>query len=497
MIADLDRIHTRIGDDVVEALLGGRVLAPRTVRAMLIDELRKEAGHVPEPDENLPPRMWFLQLVRSCTPDDESCLLPHLVKVLDRMDPGSHQTLTVHRLADEWNALAALPLFAPKWDWLQRKLSGDAAEAVRFATGGRVTVAPSHCRTAWNALHYLVGHTALPSGGPPWMRLMMRLWKQTSGETEGRELYALTRLTVGKSLALAAQLDLLVPQAPIAAAERQQTPDYLIIGIAHDDRSSDRYRVSYWLQAPGDPMPLPGVEHRTADRQGLEVAVDEMISLAEREEGIRLSEEELQLEIVLPLELLNLPVHGWSVGRPGPQAELAAHYQVVLRSLDRLRNHNWHRVWRQRWAQLHEPSPKHKFMDPVDFPPGPGDLTRLVAQLKEEKCVAVVLSGPPEHERSRGRREAEAALLTGTPVLVWHRTKETNEEFRNYVLRLLRPRLTELPGKVTDARRHDLAEAQDSPSRHLAVLWDDPDRNPYAPPLNPFALDDSLGSGAL
>ncbi|MFF4254442.1 hypothetical protein ACFY1L_24880 [Streptomyces sp. NPDC001663] len=497
---ELDVIHSRIRDDVVRALSAIQVLAHQAARILLLDVLRDEAGRSLELVETPTTRLWCLSLGRTCTQHfGGPCLLPELARALDQVDPGSYQTLAVHRLADEWNAAGALVLFGRKWAWLQEKLSGDATDAVRFATEERVTAAPLHCDSAWDALLHLVGHTAPPGGVPPWMLLMVRLGKELGG-ADGRELFALTRKTAlekEQSPELAARLDALAPRVLRTAHVPSQASDYLIIGVTHEDRSVETYRVSYWLQLPGDPEPIPGRGHRTADREHLEIAVDEVVSLAEEEEGAGQRRGELQLEIVLPLELLNLDVHGWFVGRPGPQAELAAHYPFVVRSLDRLRNHSWHRVWRQRWDQLEEPGSKHKFMDPVDFPPGTGDLTRLVAQLKEEPYVAVVLSGPPEHERSRGWREAEAALRTGTPVLVWHRTEETNEEIRRYVRRLIRPRLAELPTKVTVARRRHLAQAQDSPSRHLAVLWDDPDRNPYAPPRTPFAPDDPLGSGAL
>ncbi|MEU6253349.1 hypothetical protein [Streptomyces sp. NPDC047043] len=492
-------IRNRIRGEVVEALVKSGVLTTQSARTLLLEELQDKVGRELQSDDTLVPRMWIMRLVRSCTQDGEACLLPELVNVLDLMAPGNHQTLRVHRLADEWNATLALTLFAHKWAWLQEKLSGTGTEAVRFATEGRVTGAPSHCGTAWDALLHLVGHTAPPGGVPPWMRLMVRLAKELGGG-EGRELFALTRKTaleVEQSRELAARLDGLAPHVLKAVPGPQQASDYLIIAITQEGRSRKLYRVSYWLQLPGHPELVPGTGDRTADRKGLEVAVDQVVSLAEQDEGIRQRKGELQLEIVLPLELLNLDVHGWSVGRPGPQAELAARYQVVVRSLDRLRNHSWHRVWRQRWEQLEHEDFKHKFMDPVDLSPEAADLTRLVAQLNKEQYVAVVLSGPPEPERSRGWREAAAALLTGTPVLVWHRTEETNEELRKYVGSLIRPRLVELPTKVTAARRDDLAEALDSPSRHLSVLWDDPDRNPYAPPRTPFAPDDPLGSGAL
>ncbi|MHC3470612.1 VMAP-C domain-containing protein [Streptomyces sp. 7R007] len=495
---DLDGILWRIRREAVEALVGVPVLAYPNGRITLLRELQVGARRRLDPVDAPNLQLWCLGVVDLCTPGRGPCLLQCLADALDLVDPETEQTLTVHRLADEWNAAVTLPLFAPKWAWLREKLSGDAAEAARYATDGRVPAAP-HCGTAWEVLLHLVEQAALPGGALPWMRLMIRLWQQTCGEPEGRELYALTRRTAGRNPELLAQLDLLVPRAPAAEADSPQSTDYLIIGIAPADREPDRYKVSYWMQSPLDPAPVSRGRSVTVPLDGLEAVVDDIVSRAEDEEGARRRRAKLELEFILPLELLNLPVHEWMVEHTGSRIALAAQYQVVVRSLDRLLNQRWHRVWLQRWQRLHLPGPRFKFMDPAEFPHDTGDLSRLVARLNEDQYVAVVLSEPPEQGRPRGRREATAALSTGMPVLMWHHTMETNEELKRYVRTLIRFPVTDLPTRVAEARRRNLAQSQarNPLTQHLAVLWDDPDRNPYAPTPNLYAPDDPLGPEAL
>lgn len=507
MVEAPDEIQKRIRLDVVEALLGITALTGTAARNELLLVLQDEVGRSLEPPENLTRRMWYGALVRSCTQDGEPCLLPGLVRALDQVDPGSHQTLTAHRLAEEWNAAVTLPRFTPKWDWLHGQLTspaaGAAADLLTFATHGRLTALPSHCGTVWHVFLHLYGHTAPPGGLPPWMLLMVRVSKLLGG-ADGNEVFVLTRNTAkDESPELAHRVDLARRTSTAPALAVPRATDYLVISIDPHSRVTGQYAVKSWLQSQVDPdrietVPGPEAPHPVV-RAGLEDAVNEIVSQAERVEGVRRRRAELRLEFVLPLELLNLPVHRWSAGRPGAQAALAARYEVVIRSLDRLRNQDWHRVWLQRWQRLDKPGSTSKFISPAGFAPDPGNLSQLVAQLNEEQFVVAVLSEPPEPGWPRGPREAEAALWTGMPVLLWHHTMETNAEVKRLVRNLTKGRLSDLPTKVAVARRRGLAQhrAQNPMTQYLAVLWDDPDRNPYTPVPQPFAPDGPVGPGAV
>ena len=81
------------------------------------------------------------------------------------------------------------------------------------------------------------------------------------------------------------------------------------------------------------------------------------------------------LEFILPRSLLNLPVHlrrkDFESGDPRP---LCLDYPIVVRSMERMRNTQWHRVWRRRWQTLMErpSSARVHFADP-------GRLSRLTS----------------------------------------------------------------------------------------------------------------------
>lgn len=516
----LPDIRRRIRGEVVDALHGAPWVSEPSARALLLRRLARETGEPVHLGDLSDAHPWCRSLVLACTRDDRPCLLPGLARALYASDDGGEQAPAVNRSADEWEAAADLGRFVPRWTWLRLELTlrpaDDLRELLHTATDGRVRQPPEHCVTVWDLFLYLVGLAAPPDGVPPWMTLLDRVARDLGPRTQ-RDLPKLTRqsaLELGGP-DLAARLDQArwARRTPVPAA--RPSADYLLIGIAPDPLTLDWYTVSYWLQSPderGRMVTTPGStvrrvrlgqatlrDPRTAGRPGeeradalrdmqlaaLEEAVGEIVSLVEVEEGARGRGADLRLEFVLPLALLNLPVHWWSAGRGGSRAKLAARYEVVLRSLDRLRNQGWYREWIKRWKRLQsgfdcEPV----FMTADGFPGDTRDASGLVARLNDERYVAVMLSEPPDPWRSRGPYEAEAALSSGLPVLLWHRTEEANVEIERSVNQLLRGRLPDLPARVAAARRQVLVRTPEANpvTEHLAVLWDDPGRNPLAPP---------------
>ncbi|MFJ8789986.1 hypothetical protein [Streptomyces sp. NPDC102462] len=523
----LPAIQRRIRGEVVDALQSVRSMPYDSFRALLQDELADEIGR-PFALGDLPDwRMWCRALTRACTRDGEACLLPGLARVVQDLDQNGPPAPALHRAADEWTAASALGRFVPHWTWLRLELNGrpddDLGELLRAATDGRMTRPPDHCTSVWDLFLYLVGQAARPGGVPPWTVLLDRVARERGPRTR-RDLPKLTRHSVldlgGPELADRLDKDRWARRAP--AVLPRSAVDYLLIGIAPDPLTTDWYTVSYWLQSPDEhgrlvttpgravrrvrltaaallaPGPAGARDERAAALReeqlaALEEAVNEIVSLVEVEEGARGRGADLRLEFVLPLELLNLPVHWWSAGRGGARAKLAARYEVVLRSLDRLRNQGWYREWIRRWQRLQSGSDcRPVFMTAESFPSDARDVSGLVAQLNDERYVAVMLSEPPDPWRQRGPHEAAAALSSGLPVLVWHRTEETNVEIKQSVNQLLRGRLPDLPARVAAARRQVLVEPPEAHpvTEHLAVLWDDPGRNPLAPgePVAPGAL---------
>lgn len=263
--------------------------------------------------------------------------------------------------------------------------------------------------------------------------------------------------------------------------------EYLAIHIAPDPLENGRYTVSHSLMSDaGGPNWQHGDPMQRVPTDGLQHAVTRIIKTVEGGGGDRLAH--VWLEFVLPFELLNLPVDWWPRDTTEvPNVPLAVDYPVVVRSLDRLQNRDWYRFWRTRWQQLaRDEHPSKSVYVNVAHQNG-NHLRGLEARLGDnEHCVALVLSEPPLPDHGNGRRELHAALRSGLPVVIWHRAGRSTKEFRGVLDGLLTEGLSRFPAKVAAYRRRAAIDAADDEDaahigRHLAVLWDDPDRKPVRP----------------
>ncbi|MGP4084776.1 VMAP-C domain-containing protein, partial [Streptomyces sp. KR55] len=93
---------------------------------------------------------------------------------------------------------------------------------------------------------------------------------------------------------------------------------------------------------------------------------------------------------------------------------------------------------------------------------------------------------PPLPGREHGRRELQAALRSGLPVVIWHRAGRSTKQFRDVLDGLLADGLPRFPARMAAYRRRAAIDSADDRSaahigRHLTVLWDDPDRKPVLP----------------
>jgi hypothetical protein len=216
----------------------------------------------------------------------------------------------------------------------------------------------------------------------------------------------------------------------------------------------------------------------------LEAAVDGIVTATER----RWAEKDgpVTIEFVLPWELLNAPVDTWykelSSRSPTP---LAMDYLIVVRSLERLYSRQWHRLWRSRWRILIDGSYAEQ---PVYFAQPDQTDIRLDAILRREmNVVAMVLHQPPTPS-SVGESQALAGLRAGLPILIWHRSQLVDPSVRAVVSSLLeelpsgRRGLAQLPARIALLRQRAWGEEAGGGSRHvghgLAILWDDPHRQP-------------------
>jgi vWA-MoxR associated protein C-terminal domain len=282
-------------------------------------------------------------------------------------------------------------------------------------------------------------------------------------------------------------------RAPGAASPAPWSPsDYLIIGLRPllDSAPGSDALLSHWRRVhPGEQ--LKGADRRI-DLREAESAVRTLIRQAESEWAYLLTND-LALEFVLPRDLLDLRVERWHKAPfQGVDGVLGEDHQVVVRSLDRLNRRDLHGGWVRRWDAFAQGRAGRVHWFPEDGRPH---------LLSDPPPAVVVLSAPPSPRAVRRARgsvdELAEALRVGVPVVLWDRRGEDDQAFREALRSLLNrhdPR--ELPSVVRALR---IASGDRDPEgkteedfivgRHVALLWDDPNRMPVAlartPPVPP------------
>ncbi|MFE6409693.1 hypothetical protein ACFVOR_22495 [Streptomyces sp. NPDC057837] len=453
--------------------------------SLVLDRLRSP-GLLPH---HAAPRNQYIALLRLCLRGDPAPGRPSglgcIAMVLDLVDPGSPEVATLSRLADEWQAVRTLPAeFTQAWDLLEEALlsvrltAEERGRLAMTATLSRLRRLPDHCIGAWSDFLHVVGQNSAPRQVPPWMVYLDKATEWMSQEHR-RELRALNRRRAAR-WGLGDALDRRRYDSPwtgrVSAAIHDE---HLAIRIRPAPFDEDHYSVSHWFHSDARSPHFEGRrDSPVIPFSDLQRTVSDVISEVERAEGDRPGH--LRLEFVLPLDLINLPVESWPLDAEDPHLVLGAAYPaVVIRSLDRLLDERWHRRWRLRWQKLKdEPTSSSWYISVPDR--GPRHHEKVLAGMLDERQVAVVLSEPPEQDRPRGCLEIKAALRTGYPVVVWHRTSESTAEFRQALSDLLADGFADLLPRITRFRQEAaaLGSEHDHIGRNLAVLWDDPDRKP-------------------
>ncbi|MFI8088766.1 hypothetical protein ACIF9R_10670 [Streptomyces sp. NPDC086080] len=266
--------------------------------------------------------------------------------------------------------------------------------------------------------------------------------------------------------------------------------DYLIIRLRPllaADTSGDTLLSYWWRLHPG--------EQRRGDDQRIELrhaeaSVRVLLRRAEEEWAYALRNE-LALEFVLPRRWLHLSVENWAKTPFGPSAGLLGEdHQVVVRSMERIDRRDLHGRWGRRWEAFTAGRAGRVHWFPED---GRSHL------LSEPTPAVVVLSGPAGGAAGPGAAEGEQldelseALRVGVPVILWDRREGRDPQFRS-VLRALMDRhdVRDLPIVVralrTASGTRD-AEGRCVVGRHVALLWDDPDRMPVVAAGSPAAAE--------
>jgi hypothetical protein len=425
-------------------------------------------------------RLDLLEIVRSCLRDPRG--LPALLATLYDFAPGSDPLRRITELVESSPVLAIMPQGELR---KIRALLGRArhldAHALLYAAAGDLTPLPDRPpATLPEAFDFLAGANARADGLLPVMALVEHAAAGLDEPAAQRPLAAALRDwndSQAVALGLAAELQAL-RSALARRTAAEPAPACLVVQLTRHGIGSERYVLSYWRQMrPGAWQPERG-EDRMVALSEVESAVEQLIGRAEADWSR--SQGSPALEFVLPLHLLNEPLE-WlpMASRSDSATALCLSYPVAVRSLERMRAKEFHRRWRNRWQRMmdspgiacHWDTSGRRGHDSVQWN------GRLAA---DEGLASVALSAPPLPGPAGSRASLEAALRAGVPLAVWDRRDGPPGEFRKRVKELMKGPPAELPDRVRRLR-HEAATAAAAqrhghPGRHLAVLWDDPNR---------------------
>jgi hypothetical protein len=486
---------------IVDLLVGAPTMRSAASRALLAEWTQYYSRRRLQVPDNAFPRQWLLGLVReACAGEAGPAALRDAVAVIDP-DSGAHAELA--RLVESWHsadlaATARIRWHGPAspgraapaidivdvWAELSAELSTVPAETARAAfeeaTVGRALTVPWHCSTAWHLFVHLTDHGGHPAEPEPYQLFLVALLR--AGWLSPR----LERLAEAWARAVATEhgtvVAALLPAPP--PGPEPDRPVHLVTRLEHAGPAGSRWRLS-WALVRYRPTALVGAGNGTEGlgRDQLEPAVSDLVRATER--GLSHSAGTLVLEFALPFDLLDLAVEWWHKTEPyGPSKPFATSYIVTLRSLERMQNPEWHRVWRERWRHVHAPaeSVTHWCETSLDDDP-----LRLAARLgARPELVVLVLSGPPLLG-TRGHDELVAGLSAGIAAIVWTRPDDGPQgaaddgalaaELRKY---LGAGPAADLPAGAHRLRVDAQIRASDRPSAllglRLVLLWDDPER---------------------
>jgi NTP-dependent ternary conflict system VMAP-like protein/effector-associated domain 2 (EAD2)-containing protein len=487
--------HLRISTDLVDVLASLPLMQQPEPRQQFMRQLRQQLDHRVDQRVELrdhpEPRRQCREIVDGCFPAPP--MLWVVVEVVELFVPAAIQLRRLQRLLHERDVVDVLA----EEDWLELRdrlqeiYPQDSGRLYQRATEHQLAAPPPWCEQAWDMFVHLSGQNAPASGLPPGMVFLLLLEQEVDSATAG--LLRRRNQRMATELAVTAQLDRRRAVMNTGGDQPFERYVYLVIQVEPDQEPAgadppERYLVSHYRQWYGGTGWHSQLRDRIQEVSGaeLEDVVERVIEQMEEEWAGR--REEVVIEFVLPIHLLNQDVAWWRKERARPELGwpekvLAMDYPVVVRSLDRLREPRWHHAWRRRWERLQADPARSRLYRSQ----GGTDPTQLEAALASDlRWASLLLSEPPTMDASgdrTGLREVMTALRAGVPVIFWHRTEPTSDALWEDVHDMTADgQISRLPRHVRAARLAALRVDPDRRSghrgRHLAVLWDDPDRMP-------------------
>ncbi|MFD6275245.1 hypothetical protein ACFWFI_06690 [Streptomyces sp. NPDC060209] len=247
-----------------------------------------------------------------------------------------------------------------------------------------------------------------------------------------------------------------------------------------DDSSADIY-VRHWVNAaPGYWEPVAGDVRPTT--------LDQLANEVERAIGrgkerwadmpAMANEPPVQVEFVLPFTLLNhdmarLEMGTWS----GEKLPISLEYHVHLRSLERMRaaqKGGYLPLWRDRWTQLRNAGVAESYR----WHGEDGErLDRWRAKLISNPDLTAVILDVPALP-GLGLEALVTAIAQGVGLAAWDRRTDSPDLSGEVLTLLLAHPPAQIPSWVSTLRKKAEGMNRDNWSlgKHLALLWDDPNR---------------------
>ncbi|MGW1400129.1 VMAP-C domain-containing protein [Streptomyces sp. NPDC002405] len=336
-------------------------------------------------------------------------------------------------------------------------------------------------RSAVDLFGYVMELNVQPDGLPPAV-LFMDHAAALTGETGRRQALSMWADTWAQRAGLLRQLEHRRAERAVAVVD-PTIPRCLVVAVEPARDGSGDIVVRPWLNTvPGRWQPQPG-EPETTSLDGLGEAVEQalrqVLRLFHPSTGRPTEPEPTPpyVEFLLPYDLLNHDVAGlrFRSGDGKPQS-LGLKYGVHLRSLERMRTDDVlvRAQWLERWSRLHNQGIAVHGWRSSDT----ADLEEWQAALAGEPTrTAAVLDAP---DGGAATEALKAAIAEGIGLAVWDRRGRFLEERREVVTAVFAsvPTPAQLPGAVHRLRRTaELNAARPLLlGRHIAFLWDDPNR---------------------
>ncbi|MEU3604750.1 hypothetical protein AB0E83_04730 [Streptomyces sp. NPDC035033] len=465
--------------DQLCAVPGLDVPGSRDLLISMLAQRLPEVGDVPRHSRT---RLDILEIVLGCLREPHG--LRELADALSLYAPGSSPVLRIQELADSTPDPApdVLPVLPEAELRAGRSLLAGLrhldAPGLLHAAAGDLVLPRRPVSGLDEAFDLLCRANARPDGLLPATVLVEHVITALDGsEAHRHTAAALREWNDAQAAALRLVPQLAAVRADIArAATAQPAPACLVVQLCRSGRDPDRYLLSHWRQIrPGPWRPERG-EDRLVTLDEVPAAVGELVDRAEQEWAGRPGRP--VLEFVLPFHLLNHPME-WLTSGPDLTTALCLTYPVVLRSLERMRATQHHRKWHNRWQRMLDGPDTACHWDTIGRR-GHDAVRWSSALVADERLVSVALGAPPPPHPAGGRSPLETALRAGVPLAVWDRREPPPPEFRRRAKKLLKGKAIELPQRAKllrgEAATAAAGQRDDHVGRHLAVLFDDPNR---------------------